>query len=105
MEIQILDEGHEKYQAMGLKSWQYTGSIYGVVPPSKHAAKPGGEWNSIEILCLGSRVRVAVNGEVTVEAAMDDYHDLRNRPRRGSIALQNHGSSLEFRKVRVKRLD
>jgi hypothetical protein len=103
MEIQMLDHHHEKFK--GIKDWQFTGSIYGVVPPSSKDIHPGGEWNSIEIYALGPRIRVTLNGTVVADASMDDYRELTNRPRRGLMAIQNHGSSLEFRNLRILSLD
>lgn len=103
MEIQILDDDakiHEK-----IKPFQHTASIYGVVPPSKPAQKPAGEWNTIHIRCKGDQVTVTLNGEKVVDADMNAHDELKGRPRKGFIGLQNHGSGLEFRNVRLKKLD
>src|SRR5262245_58029214 len=69
MEIQIIDDDGYK----GLKPWQYTGSIYGVVAPSKKATKPAGQWNAMRIVCKGRKVTVEVNGTKVVDADLDDY--------------------------------
>src|SRR5262249_10607311 len=69
MEIQILDDPSYK----NLQKWQHTGSIYGVVPPSKVATRPVGEWNTYKITCQGRRVTVELNGEKGVEADLDHY--------------------------------
>src|SRR5438128_8391290 len=58
MEIQLIDD--ENWA--GLKSWQHTGSIYNVVPSSKTANKPLGDWNEIRIVAKGRRVLVEQNG-------------------------------------------
>ncbi|KXK28882.1 MAG: hypothetical protein UZ16_OP3001003338, partial [Candidatus Hinthialibacteria bacterium OLB16] len=103
IEIQVLDDHAPEYA--DIKPYQHAGSIYGVVPAAKDVIKPAGEWNSMEILCLGSRVRSSINGTVLTDANVDDYLGLKNRPRRGGLGLQNHGSKLEYRHVRMKRLD
>ena len=103
MEIQLLDDDakiHEK-----IKPFQHTASIYGVVAPSKAAQKKAGEWNTMRIRCKGDQVKITLNGEKVVEADMNAFEDLKGRPRKGYIGLQNHGSGLEFRNVRLKKLD
>jgi len=103
MEIQLLDDDakiHEK-----IKPFQHTASIYGVVAPSKPAQKPAGEWNKIHIRCKGDHVAITLNGEKVVDADMSAHEELKSRPRKGYIGLQNHGSGLEFRSVKLKKLD
>ncbi|HXX95448.1 MAG TPA: DUF1080 domain-containing protein [Planctomycetota bacterium] len=103
MEIQILDDDADIHK--NIKAVQHTASIYGVVPPSKPAQKKAGEWNSMKIRCKGDQVTVTLNGETVVDADMSKYEALVKRPRRGYIGLQNHGSGLEFRNVRLKLLE
>lgn len=103
MEIQILDDDAEIHK--DIKPYQHTASIYGVVPPSKPAQKKAGEWNALRIRCKGDQVTVVLNGEQVVDADMSAYPELKSRPRKGYIGLQNHGSGLEFRNVRLKKLE
>jgi hypothetical protein len=103
MEIQILDDDAEIHK--NIKPFQHTASIYGVVAPSKPAQKKAGEWNTMRIRCKGDQVTITLNGEKVVDADMSAYEDLKGRPRKGYIGLQNHGSGLEFRNVRLKKLD
>jgi hypothetical protein len=103
MEIQILDDDAEIHK--NIKPFQHTASIYGVVAPSKPAQKKAGEWNTMRIRCKGDQVTITLNGEKVVDADMNAYEDLKGRPRKGYIGLQNHGSGLEFRNVRLKKLD
>ncbi len=106
MEIQILDDaGHP-----GIKEWQHTGSIYGVVPPSKLATKPLGEWNKYRITCKGRHVTVELNGEKIVDANLDDYKEKHGKAHpgilreKGHIGLQEHGGRVEFRNLFIKEL-
>lgn len=107
MEMQILDD----YGKPPNKN--STGSIYDVVAPTKNMSKPAGEWNSFEITCDGRRVKIVLNGEKVVDVNLDDpeingrlpeTHKLYKRLRRGYIGLQNHGSHVEFRNLRIKEL-
>src|SRR5205823_14332326 len=47
MEIQLLDDFDPRYAKLDF--YQYTGSIYHVVPPTRRAGKPAGQWNTLEI--------------------------------------------------------
>jgi len=107
MEIQILDDYADQYA--NLKAYQYCGSLYATEPARPRAAKPAGEWQKMEILCVGRRVMVRVNGALVVDANLDDYAKLFEghpglRRAKGYIGLQSHGSRLEFRKIRIKDL-
>lgn len=109
MEIQILDDDAEQYA--NLQPYQYHGSIYGVVAAKRGALKKAGEWNSEEISCDGRLVKITVNGEVIVDANLDDVkseevlkaHPGLQRPS-GHIGFLGHGTKVEFRNLRIKEL-
>lgn len=112
MEIQILDDTHQKYA--NLRSYQYHGSIYGVVPAKRGHLKPVGEWNYQEIIAKGRRVTVNLNGTTIVDADLDEAStpetmDCRPHPglkrSTGHIGFLGHGDYLEFRNIRIKPLD
>jgi len=115
MEIQILDDGHEKYKGW-LKDYQVHGSIYGVVPAKRGFLKPAGQWNCEEICAKGRRVKITLNGTVIVDADLDeavkktggktlDHQDHPGLKRdKGHLGFLGHGDSLEFRNLRVKGL-
>jgi len=110
MEIQILDDSTDRFGR--LKPFQYHGSIYGVVPAKRGHQKPLGEWNSEEIMCHGSRVKVTLNGAVIVdadlndigEATMDGHAHPGLKRKKGYIGFLGHGSRVEFRNIRIKEL-
>jgi hypothetical protein len=77
-----------------------SGSIFRRAIPTVNAARPAGEWNSMEIEVRGRVVSVTYNGTKVVDRATID--DL---PFRGPVGLQDHGTPLWFRGVQVKRLD
>jgi hypothetical protein len=110
MEIQILDDGHEKYKGR-IKPEQHTGSIYDTVPARTGYQKPAGEWNSGEIMAMGSRIRVTLNGVVIVDFDLANVQEpavLKRHPglRRtgGHVGFLGHGTLVEFRNIRIKEL-
>ncbi len=110
MEIQILDDGHEKYK--DLHPWQAHGSIYGVAPAKRGHLKPVGEWNQQEIRAEGGRIRVTLNGTVildadisTIEKTIDGHEHPGLHNARGHIGWLGHGDPVAFRNVRIKELE
>jgi hypothetical protein len=111
MEIQILDDPWylDEKNYKGLKQTQRTGSIYGVVPPSRDALKPAGEWNSYRIVAKGRQITVELNGTRIVDANLDDYKEQAKehsglKRDKGHIGLQSHDGRVEFRNLFVKPL-
>jgi hypothetical protein len=110
MEIQILDDTAPKHAK--LQPYQYHGSVYGLVPAKKGHQKPLGQWNSEEIFCDGSHVKVTLNGTVIVDADLSkidkpmDGHEHPGRFRKkGFIGFIGHGTRVEFRNIRIKELN
>lgn len=110
MEIQILDDQHERYKGR-LRPEQHTGSIYDVVPARTGFQKPAGQWNEEEILARGSRIQVKLNGAMVIDADLNNITEqqtlkkhpgLRNRS--GHIGFLGHGTLVEFRNIRIKEL-
>ena len=110
MEIQILDDEHEKYRGQ-IKPTQYHGSIYDVVPAKRGFKKPAGEWNAEEITANGRHIKVVLNGHTIVDANLDDVKDpetLKQHPgvlrKSGHIGFLGHDTRVEFRNVRIQEL-
>jgi hypothetical protein len=110
MEIQILDDNDAKYAKLDF--YQYTGSIYHVVPPTQRAGKPAGQWNAMTIRADGRNVVVILNGKKIVDANLDHYlkdpavakeHTGLARTT-GLIGLQSHTDRVEFRNLWIKEL-
>jgi hypothetical protein len=114
MEIQVLDDPWYKDEKnyKGIKPAQLTGAVYGVVPPSRDAVKPAGQWNLMEIRADGRRVVVVLNGKPVVDADLDralkDRAVAKEHPglarASGKIGLQSHSERVEFRNIRIKDL-
>ena len=117
MEIQVLDNSADKYKT--LQPYQYHGSIYGVVPAKRNAEKndyqkPVGEWNYQEIIVLGPKIIVILNGEMIVNADISEFKtkptmDGKEHPglrrEKGAVGFLGHNDPVQFRNVRIKSLD
>ncbi len=107
MEIQVLDDRAPQYAK--LQPYQYCGSLYGIAAPSTRASKPAGEWQKMHIVCDGREVKVSLNGTPIVEANLDAHPDEEAahpglERTSGYVGLQNHGTRLDFKDVRIREL-
>ena len=107
MEVQVMDDYGKPADIHG------AGSIYGAVAPCRNMSKPAGEWNSVAIMCKGSHMTVTMNGIKTIDIDLDDpalnaldiqERKLKDRVREGYIGLQNHGSLVRYRNIRINPL-
>ena len=106
-EIQVLDDYGSEYTT--LEPYQYTGSVYATVAPSRRVTRPAGEWQKMYIRAEGQQVTVKVNGKETINANLDEHLDkAADHPglkrSSGYIGLQNHGSRLDYRNIRIRKL-
>jgi len=97
-EIQLLDD------AMKNPDKHSTGSLYRYIAPSVKAVKPAPEWNQIEIECKGARIKVTLNGEKIIDVDQTTVEEIKNKPLKGYVCVQNHGGKVDFRNLRVKEL-
>lgn len=113
-EFQIID--HENWHTP-LEDWQIMGANYAMYPPKVKSFKDIGEWNHLLIVVRGNKVTQILNGEIVVEYEKysDDWMQRRNSGKwerfpdwgkfdKGHIALQNHGSDVWFRNIKIKNL-
>jgi hypothetical protein len=70
------------------------------------ADKPAGEWNTMRILMVGSRVSVWLNGKQTVDhAILENYYDRKSAiPAKGPICLQTHGAQIKWRNIAIREI-
>lgn len=99
VEIQVLDDKADRYKT--LKPYQYTGSVYAVVPAGQHVCREAGQWNSLEINCRGSAYHIVHNGVTIVAADEATWPGLKGRLTSGFLGLQNHSEEVWFRNLRV----
>jgi len=107
-EIQLLDDAGRPPNSHG------TGSLYRYLAPRTNPAKPAPEWNALEITCRGPRIRVALNGQIILDADQRDIPDISDKPKgvpapkdkplEGYISLQSHTGTVEFRRVQIAEL-
>jgi len=113
IELQILDDGHEKYK--DIKPWQAHGSIYGVVAAERGTClKPVGEWNIEEVTVQGTRIKVVVNGKTIVDADTAPFRDGQPTPdgkahpglarTKGHLGFAGHHDEVHFRNIRLRDL-
>jgi len=107
MEIQLIDD--EGWPGK-LETWQHTGSIYNVVPAKKLANKAIGEWNQMKIVAKGRKITVINNGEVLVDANLEEYEKehAKRHPgilrEKGHVGFQSYNTRVEFRNIYLKPL-
>lgn len=115
-EYQIIDQ---KGFPSKLESWQSIGADYGVYDPEfkEEDLKPIGQWNTSKIRYTNNKVTYWLNGKKTVEfdPSSDDWQKRRNegkwkdfpdyaKTKTGLIGLQDHGSFIWFKNIKIKKL-
>ena len=114
LEVQIMDRvGNAKLAKNDC------GAIYGLAAPRVEAVKRPGEWNRMGIAAKGSRIQVVLNGTRVVDMDLDRWtqqgrnpdgtgnklrHAGKDMPRVGHIAIQNYGTDVTFRNLRIRPL-
>jgi hypothetical protein len=107
MEVQVLDDRAAEYAT--LQPYQYCGSLYGITAPKSRVSKPAGEWQTMKIVCQGREVQVTLNGTQISSTNLDEQqahakeHPGINRAS-GHIGLQNHGTRLDYKNIRLREL-
>jgi hypothetical protein len=99
IEVQILDDAAPRYK--DLKPYQFSGSLYAIVPAAPRVARPAGEWNSLEINCRRMSYRVTQNGVDVISADDNAAAELKQRLVKGYLGLQNHSEEVWFRNLRI----
>jgi hypothetical protein len=101
IEVQILDDTADRYA--DLKPYQFSASLYAIAPATERVARPPGQWNSLEIDCVGTRYQVIHNGVTVVDASEEQFSELASRLTSGYLGLQNHNEPVAFRHLRIGR--
>ncbi len=110
MECQILDDSAPDYAH--LLPAQYHGSLYKIAAARRGAQLPVGQWNREEIVAIGRRVTVRLNGQTILDANLNTVTDpavLAEHPGmlrpRGHVGFLGHGpSEVQFRNISIRDL-
>jgi hypothetical protein len=113
-EMQVLDD----------KGWgederrHHAGALYDLYAPTRSVVRPPKEWNDVRLVVNGKHVEHWLNGEKVVEVELDsdDWKErvakskFKDKPdyakaAKGHICLQDHSGLVEYRSIRVKKLD
>ncbi|OFY64982.1 MAG: hypothetical protein A2V64_12485 [Bacteroidetes bacterium RBG_13_43_22] len=100
-----------------LEDWQICGANYAMHPPMVRPYRPVGEWNQALIVVDGNDVTFILNDQVTVRYTKnsEEWINLRNSGKwadypdygkydEGHISLQNHGTKVWYRNIKLKEL-
>ena len=110
MEIQILDDRHEKYKGK-IKSEQHHGSVYDVIPGAHRLfetrrrmelRRDHGQWQPHRVTLNGVIILDADLNIVQEAEVLKKHPGLKNKT--GHIGFLGHGSLVEFRNIRIKQL-
>jgi hypothetical protein len=109
-EIQLLDDAGKAANKHS------TGSLYRYAAPTANPTKAAPEWNTIEVECVGPRIKIAINGQKVLDVDQTEVPDLDDaskpktalppskKPLKGYVSLQSHTGTIEFRKVEIKEI-
>jgi hypothetical protein len=114
-----------EYQVIDQDNWpdtlqavQTCGANYGMYPPMVKPYNPVGEWNHALIVADSNKVTQILNGQITVTYVKnsEEWLKLRNSGKwsafpdwgkydEGYISLQNHGTKVFYRNIKLKELN
>ncbi len=113
-EMQVLDDPKHPDGQAELTS---AGSAYGLYPAPRGVVKPAGQWNTVRILLNGNHVQHWLNGRKIVAYELGSVDWLQRvanskfkawpeygKAAEGYIGVQEHGSRVAFRNIKVLEL-
>ena len=118
LEMQVLDNGTatQPGHSDAANPKHRAGDLYDLIAAMENA-KPGGEWNLVEIISNNGRLDFHMNGVPVLNTTLwdDNWKQMvanskfRSMPdwgtfKKGKIALQNHGDNVWYRNIRIRRL-
>ncbi|MCI0499477.1 MAG: DUF1080 domain-containing protein [Planctomycetales bacterium] len=95
------------------------GGIFDIQAPAVNAVKPAGQWNRMTIMEKGSRLQVVLNNQPIIDIDLDEWPEAKKNPdgsankfdvaykdlpRTGFIGLQDHGTDVWYRNLKIKEL-
>ena len=121
LEYQILDDENFSWMLEGKMQpgdYRTLASLYEIYPAENRTVNPLGDWNHSRIVSQGMHVEHWLNGVKVLEYERDS-EDFRKKvseskfreyenfgeAAEGHILLQDHGSKMAFRNIKIKELD
>jgi len=121
LEFQLIDDdAHADARRGGLYQ---TGAMYSMIPATKKASRPVGEWNVSRVVVKGEHVEHWLNGEKVLDASLQApeieaaaskrwkkhapslYEQLTKQPQKECpIGLQHHNDPVWFRSIKIRSL-
>lgn len=118
LEYQILDDENFSWMKDGRMKpgdFRTLGALYEIYPAKNTSPKPLGEWNKSRIVSQGKHVEHWLNGVLILEyeRGSDDFRKRVSESKfasipgfgeaeKGHILIQDHGSEMAFRNIRIK---
>jgi hypothetical protein len=113
-EMQVLDNnGHPDAKIIKHRA----GDLYDLISCNKETVKPVGEWNEVEIISKDGKLDFYLNSTNVVSTTMWDDNwkkmiagsKFKTMPgfgtyKKGRIALQDHGNTVWYRNIKIKKL-
>jgi hypothetical protein len=81
-----------------------TGSLYRYVAPKANPIKRAPEWNTVDVECVGPRIRVTINGQEVLDVDQSTIPEIKDKPLKGYVCLQSHTGKVEFRNVCIREI-
>jgi hypothetical protein len=96
------------------------GALYDCLAPNVAAEKPIGQWNRMVITFKGNSLKIVLNDKQIIDADLNQWTQAGKNPdgtknkfktaykdmaKVGHLGLQDHGSPVWYRNVKVKRLE
>ena len=119
-EYQLLDdENYAEIHDYELKDWQLTAADYAMHVPdtTQKVLYPPGQWNSSRIIFTSNNVEHWLNDKKVLSFIpwTEQWYEKRNsgkwdnfpdygKYKKGYIGIQDHGSNLWFRNIKIKKL-
>lgn len=119
-EYQLIEDGNfidENGEPYPLEPWQETGADYAMYVANDQKQVNVRDWNSSKIVFTPEKAEYWLNGIKVVEFVpwSDDWNERRNSgkwdeypdygyARKGKLCLQDHGSKIWFRNIKIKEL-
>ncbi|MGW8314817.1 MAG: 3-keto-disaccharide hydrolase [Bacteroidales bacterium] len=111
------DDFRENGETVEIEEWQKTAADYAMYIPPEDKELHTREWNSSMIMFTGEKAEYWLNGKKTVEFVpwSNDWFERRKSgkwdaypdyglAKKGKIALQDHGSKVWFRNIKIQPL-